>query len=196
MVLKIALDEHNIDGLTPAAIAKVLTDKFRVSATGTTVGTALARATSLVNRVPNGGGFNYRIMAPGQEYLNGLASPGSAEARSSPKPRSAKRGKAKPKAAKKDEGGTTSAATPTKPARTAKRGSSGTPGPKAALLSLATDGFFDTGKTVQAMQAHLKTRKGFTFDPTQLRVALLRLVRDQALDREENAEKEYEYKRK
>src|SRR3546814_6087369 len=63
MVLKIALDEHEIDGLAPSTVAKVLTDKFRVPATSATVSTALARATTLVNRIPSNGGFLYTFMA-------------------------------------------------------------------------------------------------------------------------------------
>lgn len=193
MVLKIALDEHGMDGLTPASIATVLTDKFRVSASSATVGTALSRAPSLVNRVPNGGGFSYRIMAPGQAYLNALANPDSSAAHRAVAPRG--RRKATPKPEARVDNAAAGAPRESAP-RSARRGSAGTLGPKPAVLSLIAEGYFDTGRTVQAMQAHLKTKKGFSFDPTQLRVALLRLVRDRALDREENSDKEYEYKRK
>ncbi len=198
MVLKIALDEHDIDGLAPSAIAKVLTDKFRVSTEGGAVSMALGRATTLVNRVPgSGGGFIYRIMAPGNEYLVSLASPGAAkDARRSrayrPPNRGRANGKGQPTEAKVVA---PTAAQPVKQPRAARR-SSGTPGPKAAVMSLIGAGFFNAGKTGQDVQAHLKTKRGFSFEPDQLRVALLRLVRDQALDREPNSDGDYEYKRK
>ncbi|MCH8934020.1 MAG: hypothetical protein IH923_13230, partial [Nitrospinae bacterium] len=64
MVLEIAHTDHSIDGLTPRAIAKILTDKFRINAKSNAVNMALGRATTLVNRIPDGSGFLYKIMAP------------------------------------------------------------------------------------------------------------------------------------
>lgn len=198
MVLKIALDEHEIDGLAPGAVAKVLTDKFRVSATNNAVGLALARATKLVNRIPSNGGFVYRIMAPGDAYLANLANPTKSQANPATRsvPKKSPRGSGKRATA-------TSTVQDAKPATVTKAGrtsavakrTSGTLGPKAAVLSLIADKFFDTPKTGQAVQAHLKTKRGFTIGADQLRLALLRLVRDQALDREANSDGDYEYKR-
>ncbi|WP_140843196.1 hypothetical protein [Variovorax guangxiensis] len=200
MILKIALDEHNIDGLAPSDIAKVLRDKFRVSAPDSAIRMALTRAAKLVDRVPNGSGFLYRIMAPGEGHLAsltnsnptrdalGAVSPLRKKARrvgkigaSSPVPERDKVSPAGKKAGR--------------PAAAAKR-TSGQLGPKAAVLGLIADKFFDAPKTGQAVQAHLKTRRGFTIGADQLRLALLRLVREQALDREENADGDYEYKRR
>jgi hypothetical protein len=199
MVLKIALDEHGIDGLAPSAVAKVLTDKFRIRATSTTVGTALSRAPSLVNRVPGNGGFVYRIMAPGEAYLSNLANPAASLA--GPTVRSVN--KKSPRAGRK-RATVTSVDKDAKPVSAKKAGrastvakrTSKTLGPKAAVLSLLAENFFDAPKTGQAVQAHLRTKRGFTIDTTQLRVALLRLVREQALDREANSDGDYEYKRR
>jgi hypothetical protein len=199
MVLKIALDEHEIDGLTPSAVARVLTDKFRISATSTAVGTTLSRATTLVNRIPSNGGYSYRIMAPGETYLANLANPTASQTSPTARParkkslRANRKGvvvtasdkHAKPAPVKK--GSRTSAV--------AKR-TSGTLGPKAAVLSLIADKFFDTARTGEAVQSHLKTKRGFTIGADQLRLALLRLVREQALDREVNSDGDYEYKRR
>jgi len=74
MVLQIALSEHEIDGLAPAEIARILTDKFRIGTSDAAVRMALGNATNLVNRVPRGRGFVYRIMGPGDDYLAHLAS--------------------------------------------------------------------------------------------------------------------------
>jgi hypothetical protein len=200
MVLMIALDEHDIDGLAPGAVAKVLTDKFRVPATGTTVGTALARATTLVNRIPSNGGFVYRIMAPGDAYLANLANPNAS--RATPTTRPAR--KKSPQASRKRAAvaSTDQDAKPAAPVKKAGRTlavakrTPGKLGPKAAVLSLITDKYFDAPKTGQAVQAHLKTKRGFTIGTDQLRLALLRLVREQALDREANSDGDYEYKRR
>ena len=69
MILQIALNDHGIDGLMPSEIAKILTDKFRVSTTKNAVSMALGNATKLANRVSSGAGYGYRIMGPGEEYL-------------------------------------------------------------------------------------------------------------------------------
>ncbi len=197
MVLKIVLDEHGIDGLSPSDIAKILTDKFRVSATAATVSTALGRATTLVNRVPNKGGYIYRIMAPGIEYLTGVSSP--LPLRLSPsKGKSSRKKVASPANASATRLNAASEvqATPKKPSTSPARKSSKGLGPKSAILSLITDKFFDTPKTPQVVQLFLKTKRGYIIDTDQLRVALLRLVRDQILDREPNSDGSYEYKRR
>jgi len=71
LVLKIAVDEFKIDGLTSPQIAKVLTDKFRLRTYYQAVDKPLRNAKSLVDRVPAGGrAFKYKIMRPGEEYLS------------------------------------------------------------------------------------------------------------------------------
>lgn len=87
MILQIARKEHNIDGLAPSEIARILTDKFRVNTTDAAVRMALGKVTNLVNRVQRGKGFIYRIMGPGEEHLANLKEDGGEQVRRAP-PRS------------------------------------------------------------------------------------------------------------
>lgn len=198
MVLKIALEEHEIDGMSPTNIGRVLKEKFRVAVQESAIRMALSRAAALVDRVKGSDGYVYRIMAPGEARLASLGNAGASTkvARRSVVRRATKGPRDSAKSSTNIAPGD-GAAKDTKSAKAAggkKRASNG-PGPKAAVLTLHAAGFFDTGKTGADVQQHLKAKRGFTFDPAQLRVALLRLVRDQVLDREENVDGEYEYKR-
>jgi hypothetical protein len=56
-------------------------------------------------------------------------------------------------------------------------------------------GFFAEAKTGPQVQDYLKTKRGFDLGTDQLRLAMLRLVRDGVLARDENADGQYEYKR-
>ena len=181
MVLKIALNEHGVDGLTPAEIATVLTDKFRVSTTSAAVRMALGDATNLVNRLPRGKGYAYRIMGPGEEYLAHLGEGGASA--SSPKAKT----KAKSKKATKKKAAS-------KAGTNAKSQSKTKVGPKAAIVSLIDSGFFSQVRTGPEIKTHLKNKRGLNFETDQLRMTLLRLVRDEKLDRDENADGSYEYK--
>lgn len=66
--------------------------------------------------------------------------------------------------------------------------------PKAAILWLIEIGFLDSGKTLPAMQEHLKKKRAYDLPTNQLGMALLRLVRDGKLERDENRDGQYEYK--
>ncbi len=195
MVLEIAHTDHSIDGLTPRAIAKILTDKFRINAKSNAVNMALGRATTLVNRIPDGSGFLYKIMAPGVEHLAHLGSSESSPKVSTPRRKSKKKStpnKAKIDNSKQSDG-------PKKKEKKTKKKEGATPkirkgnGPKTAVMNLANSGFFDKGKTAPEVQAHLKNKRGLNFSPDQLRMAMLRLVRDENFERDENAEGQYEY---
>ncbi|MGH8983712.1 MAG: hypothetical protein ACRDY6_07530 [Acidimicrobiia bacterium] len=72
-LLRIAKDELDIDGLTAPQIAAVLTNKFRLRTTRQAVGQALDRAGNVVDRVPDAPATVYRIMRPGEDYLDSLA---------------------------------------------------------------------------------------------------------------------------
>lgn len=178
MVLQIALNEHGVDGLTPAEISTVLTEKFRVSTTDAAVRMALGDATNLVNRLPRGKGYAYRIMGPGEEYLAHL---GEDEAST---PLSRAKTKRKPKKAAKNK-------TASKKSKTQSKTSVG---PKAAIVNLIESGYFSQARTGPDIKTHLKNKRGLNFEADQLRMTLLRLVRDEKLDRDENADGSYEYK--
>jgi hypothetical protein len=83
----------------------------------------------------------------------------------------------------------------TKPPKAARKSSSGL-APKAAVNSLIESGFFASGKTRAEVQAHLRTTRGYNIGGDQLGVAMLRLVRDGALERAENQDGQYEFKRR
>lgn len=183
MVLHIALRDHGIDGLMPSQIADVLTEKFRISTRSAVVSNALGLAASLVNRISNGPGFIYKIMGPGEEYLAHL---GEGE-NSTPAPKPKKAAKQKKTAKKKTA---SKASTKAK----SKNKSKTKIGPKAAIGSLIDSGYFSQGRTGPEIKTHLKNKRGLNFETTQLRMALLRLVREEKLDRDENADGNYEYK--
>jgi hypothetical protein len=70
-LLRAAKDDFDIDGLGSTAIAKVLTDKFRLKTTRQAVQQALDAAGDKVDRVtPSSGKTYYRIMHPGEVYLD------------------------------------------------------------------------------------------------------------------------------
>ena len=197
MVLNIALTNHNIDGLTPSAIARILTDKFRVNDTRKAVGMALSRATTLVNRIPDGYGFLYKIMNPGKKYLEHLGTGDGT--RKAPIPKRKGRIKRSTIVANNDaspqKGGMQkkNSKTKKKNAEDQQAKKKSTVGPKAAILNLIDTGFFDKGKTGPEVQAYLKDKRGFNIGTAQLRLAMLRLLRDDKLIRDENAEGHYEY---
>lgn len=70
MVLKIAQDEFEIDGLTPPQIAEILTKKFRLKTSRQAVHMAMEDAGALVDRMPGSGkAYKYSLMAPGEQHL-------------------------------------------------------------------------------------------------------------------------------
>jgi hypothetical protein len=192
MILQIARTDHDVDGLTPGDIAKILTDKFRLSTNDSAVRMALGNATDLVNRVQKGNAFIYRIMGPGEEYLAHLTAPTEKPDTPLP-PRKRQRRKARSKAssANPDEQGTGNA---DQHGRRSKKPAA-SHGPKGAIVSLVEVGFFAEPKTGPQVQEYLKTKRGFDLGTDQLRLAMLRLVRDGVLERDENSEGQYEYKR-
>jgi hypothetical protein len=72
LVLKIAADKFKFDGLTPPQIARILTEKFRLRTTRQAVNNALEGAGNFVDRIPFGKANKYRIMQPGEIYLENL----------------------------------------------------------------------------------------------------------------------------
>lgn len=182
MVLQIALRSHDIDGLTPPEIAKILTNKFRLNTSRQAVSMAISSATNLVNRVPRGSGYEYRIMGPGEEYLTHLGSdrvpnqerPARVERKNRPAKRSAKA--AEPRAEGKAGGSKSSR-----------------PGPKQILEKLIAERFFDSPRDIAQMIDHIRHRHARTYKATDLSPALTRLRRDDRLDRTKNDKGVYEY---
>ena len=187
-LLRIASD-HGIDGLAPAEIAGLLTEKFRVATHRNAVNMALSKATILVDRQRAGRGYEYRIMKPGEDYLNDLGR----KKEPPTKGKTPRRTPAKPKRRKKKS----TARSPAKKRRRSEKGTSAAtsrkPGPKATLEGLIASGFFSKGRTGAEVQGHLARRRGLSFGMDQIRMAMLRLVRDKALERDLNEDGQYEY---
>lgn len=181
MVLQIALRNHNVDGLTPPEIAEILTNKFRLNTSRQAVSMAISSATNLVNRVPRGTGYEYRIMGPGEEYLAHIGS--DREAAPVDSPRQPPRPKAK-RATKKS--GPVEASKP-------RGGKSGRPGPKQMLETLIADQFFDAPRDISQIIEHVQHRYARTYKATDLSPTLVRLRRENKLDRSKNDKGIYEY---
>ncbi len=198
MVLQIALSDHGVDGLSTGQIAKILADKFRISTTANSVNMALSSATEFVDRVPHGQGFLYRIMAPGEKYLAHLGDGDNANKSAPPKRKSGrKKGRlVKELPAKKNESKNKTKDTKKKINKKASKTTTkkAGQGPKAAVISLIESGFFANGRTGPEVQAHLKNKRGLSFGTDPLRITMLRLVRDEDLDRDLNEDGQYEYK--
>jgi len=181
MVLQIARTDHGIDGLTPLEIADILTEKFRISTRNSAVSNALGMATSLVNRVSagKGQGFIYKIMGPGEQHLAHLGETGSTSSSKPVKITRRKKTATKNTVQKSD-----------KEKKTTKKKA----GAKAIVTNLIDSGYFSDGRTPPEIREHLKKKKGLILGADEVRTALLRLVREEKLERDENQEGNYEYK--
>lgn len=179
-----AAREHEVDGLTAHEIGSILTDKFRVTTKDSAVRMALGKAGDKVDRTRSGSAFVYRLMAPGEAYLQSLGSaPGTPTPTVGRRPRRSRRRASKPAPAK--AGGSDEA----RPRR-----SDGRPGPKTVVEGLIGTGFFSDGRTMAAIQEHVEKAQGRRYKATDLSPALVRLLREKKLTREKNAEGQYEYK--
>jgi hypothetical protein len=191
-LLQVAEADHGIDGMTAPQIAKVLTDKFRQSVSRQAIGQALDAAGKYVDRTPQpGAAAIYRLMAPGEEYLAAggataeEAKPGSSGG-SQRKQRSRPRATAKTKPKAKTEAGRT----PSTASSTRKRSGRS---PKGLIEELIAEGFFAEPRTIGAIQDRLRHKKGVQLKATDLSPALVRLLRQNALDRERDESNQYEY---
>lgn len=181
MILQIALRNHELDGLTPPEISRVLTEKFRLSTTSAAVNMALGPATTLVNRLLRGKAYEYRIMGPGEEYLSHLGSDGPlVVARSTPKPtKSIKRKIAK-----------TEKAAAKQPNAKSPRSRAG---PKEILEKLIASNYFSAPRDIAQIIDHLKTNHARTYKNSDLSPALTRLLRENRLDRNKNDKGIFQY---
>lgn len=199
MVLQIALNDHHVDGLTPPEISKILTDKFRIATTPAAVSMALGNVTNLVNRSKIGLGYSYKIMQSGRDYLAHLRQGDSAPS-SAKKLRHTKAKKGDKEIAANDDlaQGIHPALATKKKAKTSGKNaskSSGTKiGPKATILGLISSSFFAEARTAPDVQEYLNKKRGFNLGIPQISLVLLRLVREEKLNRDENAEGNYEYR--
>lgn len=184
IVLKIARDDYGVPSLSAATISTVLKEKFREKADVSAVRMALTRALSLVDRSKDAnGGFIYKLMRPGELYLQGDE---SQLRKSNGKKVTSTKAKAEP-ATKKQTSTTEESSKKTKKRSTSR------PGPKAMVEQLIEDGFFAQGKIIGDVIGHASQNMGHTYKVNDLAPAFVRLVRQQKLSRKQNQDGQYEY---
>jgi hypothetical protein len=184
-VLRAAKDDLNIDGLSATAIAKVLVDKFRCRVSRRGVSQALNDAGRYVNRHNEGNEVIFRIMAPGEDYLDSLSSAGEGS-----RPAVSRR-PAKRRGPKRPAKGTSEQS-----AKSAKKSSSrskGASGAATAMSHIYDGGFFSSPRTIGDIIENLKHDRGHTFKANELSPVLLRWLRAGKLKRTRNADGQYEY---
>lgn len=79
--------------------------------------------------------------------------------------------------------------------KTASKRSSSRKGPVFHLTQLIDEGYFDQPRHINTIVEYLKVNKAIIYKTNELSTPLARLVRTKRLKREENAEKQYEYKK-
>lgn len=192
-VLHLANEQHGVDGLTAGEIASILSTKFRLPTKRNSVLKALERETDTVD-VRGGAGASrvFHIMAPGEAYLERIASGGQPS--KATKRRSASAGR---KAVSKRGGRPDTEKDAPKSAdakQTGGRKASGRPGPKAVIGQLLQGGFFQSPRTIATIQEELQHRRGHNYSVQELAPALVRSIRDQSLTRERSETGQYEYR--
>lgn len=189
-LLRAAKDDFGIDGLGATAIAKVLTDKFRLRTTRQAVQQALDAAGDKVDRVsPSGSKTYYRIMHPGEVYLD------SPQAKTDGKKKSPARKRAtKSKMKGKKKAATTRQTVKKEQKRKKSRASKGgRPGPGAMINQLKEEGFFKKHKTITDIIEHCQNKFAYTYKQGEISISLTRALRNQILKREKNDQKQFEY---
>jgi len=189
-VLKLAHDDHGVDGLTAIQIAEVLTKKFRLPVKTHAIRMALERESGTVDvRSGAGGSRVFHIMAAGDAYIERLRSGEESVER---RRRKAPQRKSQAKKAQAKKSGTAR-----KEKASAKKNSasktSGRPGPKAAIGQLMQADFFRSSRTISDIQKELRHKRGHAYTVQDLSPALVRCVRDESLTRERNESGQYEY---
>lgn len=183
-LLRAAKDDLGIDGLSAAEIAGLLTNKFRAPITRQAVGRALNAASRYVDRHKEGSAVLFRIMGPGESYLetdqDAPSGPKKAPAKRKQAPaKRSRQGDAKPKV---KTGAKKSAAAKGKLA-----------GPSVDFGHLYDTGFFSKPRTIGAITAEIKDKQGRAYKSNEISPILLRYLRNDRLIRDRNEENQYEY---
>ena len=160
-ILYLTRQDHGVDGLNPSQISKILSIKFRIPSSPNSIGMALMKAGSLVDRRPintsGGNAYQYAIMHEGEVYIKKIIdNPPIEDVKISfnkSTKKSTKRSSKKPKVGLKDR-----------------------------LMSLNEEGYFSTPREASEVQVELKDR-GHSYNYEPVAVALLRLVKKMKLRR-------------
>ncbi|MFN7114647.1 MAG: hypothetical protein ACK4PK_09865 [Alphaproteobacteria bacterium] len=181
-----AASDYDVDGLGASQIAMVLTDKFRVRTTRQAVTQALDDAGDKVDRSSTSKGIIYRLMQPGEDYLDAgnFSSVRNKPSKIFKKPV----GKNKPASPKTST---------SSPVAHEKKGSqkkkSGRPGPGAMLSMLSEEGFFSQPRSISDIQNHCEKKLAHKYILQELSTPLRRAVHNRLLKREQNDKGQYEY---
>lgn len=183
-------EKLNIDGLSPAEIATILTEKFRSRTSRQAVTQALDAAGQYVDRVQRGGRVVYRIMARGEEFLDSDRPEPITSARAA--------GKSKKNTSHTKKRAPESPATDTNASAKSTREKKRNAGisPMSIVRQLREDGYFDSSRRMGEIQSYLKDSKGYQVSFNNLSPTLVRLVRANLLERTRAEDGQYEYKRK
>lgn len=179
-VILAAREECQIEWLAPSQITAILKTKFLVKVDRTSVSKALAAAGGMVDRRPEGKGYVYRLMGAGEKHIQSERKRGQESQAATRVPKRQKT--VSPK---------TDKAPPTTNAR--RRTASARPGPKKMLEELIGEGYFDEPRAIGDIISHISQKRAHTYKPTDLSPALVRLLRDNRLEREHNAEHQFVY---
>lgn len=188
-LLRVAEDQLQISGLSASQIATVLTNKFKWKVTRQAVGQALDRAGKMVDSSTKNGARSYTIMDSGLRYLDTPAdqrlapSGGTGGAR-----RRSRASKAAPAKAQAKSDLDTSG-----PAKKAASRRPGASGPREAVEQLLTKGFFKEPRLLGAIREELKDTRGLVYKSTDLSPTMTRMLREGKLNRNKNADGQYEY---
>jgi hypothetical protein len=191
-LLRLASRDFNIDGLTAPEIAKVLTEKFRQRTTRQAVTQALGAAHTMADTGRRGRTTVYRIMQPGEDYLDaggGQSQP--TERRAPPSRRGRRRQPKNSQSAGTSRTRSAPKATATPRARGGRRR-----GPKTVVGELIDEGFFNEPRTMAETQEQLRHKKGMRYTLQDLSPTFVRLLREGRLDRDRNDSGQYEYSSK
>lgn len=173
-VLKIA-QGTDCEYLNTQQIAQILTEKFRLPTKYQAVRFALESAPTFTNSKQNGRSTLYAIMHPGEQFLTLPEAERTATQLKRPSKNPANKSKktdANPQSKGKRHNGT---------------------GPKGILMQLIQEGFCDAPKTVGELSEHIKHKKGHSYATNELTTPLVRLVRDEVLNRATNSDNQYVY---
>ena len=194
-VLKAARDTAKVEWLTPAIICAILREKFRISVKVNAVTMALSRAGKFVDRRKQNDVYVYRIMSAGETLLSSSDSTHSSVKRTSPEATFAKKSPTDSRAAAKKRAAGLGAKRASGGARTRAPHAAGRLGPKAMLEALIASGYFMERRTIGDIIAHVEVKQARKVKATDLSPALGRLQREQKIDRDRNAQGQYEYTR-
>ncbi len=176
-LLRAARDDYGVDGLGASQIATILTEKFRLRTSRQAVSQALSTANDKVDRIGKSRNVFYRIMKPGEDYLD----KGNFSSKNTTR-------KTKKTSSQKSVEPKQSTSKDTKQSR-----KTGRPGPGAILKQLAESGFFAEYRSIADIQVYCEQNLAHKYQLNELSTPLRRAIHNGLLTRKQNEDGQYEY---